>query len=86
MRQVDPIERDIEVALKPRAFIRDGECFSFVNGLEAVASRIEQLVPSDPARACALYETFLAGCTAKANELDDSSGQFGQFASVVSNR
>jgi len=36
MRQVDPIERDIEVALKPRAFIRDGECFSFVNGLDEV--------------------------------------------------
>ena len=27
-----------------------------------------------------LYETFLAGCHAKADELDDSSGSFGQFA------
>ena len=80
---LDPIERDIEVALRPRAFIRDGECLSFVSGLEAVASRIELLIGSDPKRACALYETMLAGCTAKANELDDSGGNFGQFAGDV---
>jgi hypothetical protein len=54
-----------------------------VNGLEAAASRIEQLIESDPKRACYLYQTFLAGCTAKANELDDSSGNFGQFAGDV---
>jgi hypothetical protein len=83
MRQVDPIERDIEAALKPRAFIRDGECFSFVRGLETLAAEIEQLVQSDPGRACGLYEAFLAGCTAKGNELDDSSGYFGQFAGDV---
>lgn len=82
-RKVDPIEREIEVALRPRAFIPDGECFSFVSGLEAVATKIEQLIQSDPWRACALYETFLAGCTAKANELDDSSGNFGQFAGDI---
>ena len=79
-RQVDPIEREIEVALRPRAFIPDGECFSFVSGLEAVATKIEQLIQSDPGRACALHET---GCTAKANELDDSSGNFGQFAGDI---
>ena len=83
MRQVDPIERDIEAALKPRAFISDGECFSFVSGLETVAARIEQFVQSDPGRACELYEAFLAGCTAKADELDDSSGYFGQFAGDI---
>jgi hypothetical protein len=27
-----------------------------------------------------LYEAFLAGCAAKADELDDSSGSLGQFA------
>ena len=81
--QPDPIEREIEFALRPRTFIRDGECFSFVSGLEAVASRIDRLIESDSKRACALYETLLAGCTAKANELDDSSGNFGQFAGNV---
>jgi hypothetical protein len=36
-----------------------------------------------PARAAALYESFLAGCHAKADELDDSSGSFGQFAQTL---
>lgn len=34
---------------------------------------------SAPARAAALYETFLAGCYEKAEELDDSRGNFGMF-------
>jgi hypothetical protein len=51
--------------------------------VEAVAARIEQLAQNDPGHACGLYEAFLAGCTAKANELDDSSGCFGQFAGDI---
>ena len=78
--KADPIEREIERALRPGAFIRDGECFSFVSGLETVAATVDKLITADPARAVALYETFLAGCHAKADELDDSSGSFGQFA------
>jgi hypothetical protein len=62
-RQVDPIERKNEVALKPRGFILDGECFSFVSRLEAVVTKIAQLIPARSlGRACALCETFLAGC------------------------
>ena len=34
---------------------------------------------SAPARAVALYETFLAGSYEKTDELDDSSGNFGMF-------
>ena len=53
-------------------------------GLLAVCGRFDALYPhliaTNPARAIALYEAFLAGCTAKADELDDSSGSFGQFA------
>ena len=78
--KTEPIEREIERALRPGAFIRDGECFSFVSGLEQVAATIDKLIATEPARAVALYETFLAGCHAKADELDDSSGSFGQFA------
>jgi hypothetical protein len=77
---VDPIEREIERALQPGAFIRDGQCFSFVNGLEEIATTVDKLITTDPARAVELHETFLAGCHAKADELDDSSGSFGQFA------
>jgi uncharacterized protein DUF6880 len=81
--KADPIERQIELAFHPGAFIRDGECFSFVSGLEEVAATIDKLIASDPARAAALYESFLAGCHAKADELDDSSGSFGQFAQTL---
>ena len=79
-RKADPIERQIESAFHPEPFIRDGECISFVSRLEDVAATIDTLVASEPARAVALYEAFLAGCHAKAEELDDSSGSFGQFA------
>lgn len=75
--RADPIERQIELALSPGTFIRDHACFSFVSGLEEVAAGIGKL--NDPARAVALHETFLAGCYEKADELDDSSGSFGQF-------
>jgi hypothetical protein len=78
--QPDPIERQIELALSPGAFIGDHACFSFVSDLEEVAARIDTLRKADAARAAGLYETFLAGCHEKAEELDDSSGSFGQFA------
>ncbi|MBI1898477.1 MAG: hypothetical protein HYS04_18375 [Acidobacteria bacterium] len=78
--KADPIEREIERALCPGAFIRDGESFSFVSGLDQVAATIDKLITTEPVRAVALYETFLAGCHAKADELDDSSGSFGRFA------
>jgi len=44
-----------------------------------VAALIAALVRSSPSRAVTLYETFLAGCYEKAEELDDSSGSFGSF-------
>ena len=81
--KADPIERQVELALHPGAFIRDGECFSFVSGLEEVAATIDKFIATDPARAAALYKSFLAGCHAKADELDDSSGSFGQFAQTL---
>jgi len=76
----DPIENEIELALSPGSYIRDRACFSFVSSLVEVAAQIAELQPTDAARAVGLYETFLAGCREKAEELDDSSGSFGQFA------
>ena len=78
--RLDPIEHAIELAPAPGTFIQDGACFSFVSGLEQVSAKIRDLIASNPVRAIALYEAFLAGCAAKADELDDSSGGFGQFA------
>ena len=76
----DPIENEIELALSPGSYIRDRACFSFVSSLVEVAAQIAELQTTDGARAAGLYETFLAGCREKAEELDDSSGSFGQFA------
>ena len=75
----DPLVRQIEQAFQPGVFVHDQMCFSFVRGLEEVAAEIGRLVAADPVRAAALLETFLAGCHEKAEELDDSSGTFGQF-------
>lgn len=59
--RADPIERQIESAFRPGTFIRDGECFSFVSGLEEVTAIIDKLVAAESACAVALYEVFLAG-------------------------
>jgi tetratricopeptide (TPR) repeat protein len=74
-----PLERDIEDALQPGCFINYSVGWSFVEGLDRVEEKIAKLVRSAPARAVALYETFLAGAYEKAEELDDSSGSFGMF-------
>src|SRR5450759_1555794 len=75
----DPFERQMELALNPGVFIPDQACCSFVSELEEVAAILAKLTGTDPVRAAALYETFLAGCYQKAEELHDSSGSFGQF-------
>lgn len=77
--RVDPIEQEIEQALNPGAFIPDRACFSFVSDLGEIATGIAGLIAGDPSRAVALYEAFLAACYLKIEELDDSSGSFGQF-------
>jgi hypothetical protein len=68
------------VALRPREFIHDRACISFVIGLEEVAANIGKVTATEPARFVTIYEAFLARCHAKADEFDDSSGSFGQFA------
>ena len=75
----DPMERQIERALCPGQFIGDRTCFSFVRGLKKIAADIQKLSSAEPARSVKLCEAFLAGCHAKAERLDDSSGNFGMF-------
>jgi hypothetical protein len=76
----DPMDRVIECALQPGRYVGWNEGFAFVSDLRHCESEIAKLQASDPARAVALYETFLAGCDAKAEEVDDSDGEFGTFA------
>ena len=82
-KRLDPVESAIETSLQPGDFIPDRACFSFVSDLEGVAATIAKLLPIEATRAVELYETFLAGCREKAEELDDSSGSFGQFVSEL---
>ncbi|MGH7822519.1 MAG: hypothetical protein ACREQ9_22385 [Candidatus Binatia bacterium] len=67
----DPLEQEIESSLRPGYFIKYGAAWSFVEGLEQVEDKIAKLVRGAPARAVALFETFLAGAYEKAEELDD---------------
>jgi hypothetical protein len=76
----DPMEEMIEKAFQPGRFIHYNEGYSFVSDLRRAAEEIAKLVASEPARAVVLYETFLAGCNAKAEEIDDSDGELGTFA------
>ncbi|HSF15652.1 MAG TPA: hypothetical protein VLK65_08870 [Vicinamibacteria bacterium] len=69
----------MEPALRPGRFVRQGESFAFVKGLERLAGQIDPLVSSEPERAANLYEALLVGCYAKAEEVDDSGGSFGDF-------
>ena len=76
----DPMDSMIESAFQPGRFIGWNEGLPFVSGLSRLEREIAKLVVSDPARAVVLYETFLAACNAKAEEIDDSDGEFGTFA------
>jgi tetratricopeptide (TPR) repeat protein len=76
----DPMDRVIESALQPGRFIGWSQGASFVAGLGEVEREIAALTASSPARAVALYETFIAVCNLKAEEIDDSDGEFGTFA------
>ena len=73
------MEQLTESALAPGRFISYNADFDFVGDLEAAEKQIASLAPTAPESAVSLYETFLAGCYEKAEEIDDSSGSFGQF-------
>lgn len=75
----DPMEGAIEAALQPGRFISYGASHSFVTDLEEVEGEIGKLIGADAGRAASLYETFIAGCYEKAEELDDSGGNLGMF-------
>ena len=74
--QRDALEAAIETALRPGHFIDWRMESTFTSDLHAVTAQIDQLVLSDPERAVRIYESFLAGCYGKAEEIDDD-GYFG---------
>ncbi len=74
------LEQAIEEALAPGAFIGYRDSGGFVDDVGAVRAKIGPLIRKGEAgRAVALLETFIVGCYEKSDEIDDSSGSFGQF-------
>jgi uncharacterized Zn finger protein len=78
-KQTDPLEQAIEAALLPGSFISYNDAWSFVGDVQDVSDDIEKLIKKEPERAARLFETFIAACHEKADEIDDSSGNFGML-------
>jgi hypothetical protein len=83
---VDPVEVAMEAALCPGRFISERASYSFVQELEDTGGRIAEITEFSPERAVGLYETFIAACYEKAEEVDDSSGYFGAFGGSLFSR
>src|SRR6266852_9345239 len=79
-RRREPMERTIEAAFQPGHYIGWNTGYAFVSDLRQAEGEIARLIASDPVRAAALYEAFIAGCNEKAEEVDDSDGELGMFA------
>jgi hypothetical protein len=82
-REAERLEQAIEVAFDPGRYVSDRACFALVGDLEEVATEVARLVPAAPSVAVALYEVFLACWYEKADEIDDSSGSFGEFVTTL---
>ena len=78
-KQTDPLEQAMEAALSPGSFISYNDAWSFVDDVQNVADAIEKIIKKEPERAAHLFEIFIAACHEKADEIDDSSGNFGML-------
>jgi hypothetical protein len=78
-KQIDPLEQAMEAALSPGSFISYNAAWSFVDDVQDVSNDIGKIIENEPERAAHLYETFIAACHEKADEIDDSSGNFGML-------
>jgi tetratricopeptide (TPR) repeat protein len=78
-KHIDQFEKAIEAVLSPGHFISYNTSFSFVDDVQDVADDIGKIIRKEPERAARLYEIFIAACHEKAEEIDDSSGNFGML-------
>lgn len=78
-KSIDPIEKTIEAVLSPGSFISYNAAWSFVDDVQDVSNGIGKIIQKEPERAARLYELFIAACYEKADEIDDSSGNFGMM-------
>ena len=75
-KKIDPFEQAIEAALSPGTFISFAAAPSFVDDVQNVAADLVKIIDREPERAALLFETFIGACHEKAEEIDDSSGNF----------
>lgn len=78
-KEVDPLERAIEEVLCPGTFISYNAAGRFMNEVQRIAEDIEKMIEQEPQRAVHLCELFIAACHEKAEEIDDSNGDFGML-------
>ncbi len=78
-KQADPLAQAIETALSPGRFISYNAARSFLHNVQDAANDIEKIIKKEPQRATHLFETFIAASHEKADEIDDSSGNFGML-------
>jgi uncharacterized Zn finger protein len=79
-KRPDDLEQAIEYALEPGRFVDWRASSNFTGSLDEVRDAIDALVRDGrAARAAELHELFIAACCEKADEVDDSDGEFGMF-------
>ncbi|NOY92977.1 MAG: hypothetical protein GXP55_17475 [Deltaproteobacteria bacterium] len=79
-KRITQLERAMEAALRPGRYIDYRVMADFTHGLEQVAADVKALVRGGHAdEAIALFETFIAACHEKAEEVDDSDADLGIF-------
>jgi tetratricopeptide (TPR) repeat protein len=78
-KHIDPLEQAMEAALSPGNFISYKASWSFVDDVQNVVNDIEKIIKKEPERAAHLFDIFIAACHEKADEIDDSSGNFGML-------
>ncbi len=76
----EKLVRDMEYALNPGSFINYSRSWDFVSELHKIRKRLDSMAEKGNAKEVVkLFEIFLAGSYEKANEIDDSGGNFGVF-------
>ncbi|MGD0487823.1 MAG: DUF6880 family protein [Syntrophorhabdales bacterium] len=82
-KETDQLERAIEAVLAPGRSVSYHAASSFVKDVQTIADRVGSLIKGEPERAARLYETFIAACHEKADEVDDSGGGFGALVQCL---
>ncbi len=68
-KQIDPLEQAIEAALAPGSFISYKAAWLFVDEAQHVTNDVDKIIGREPERAARLFETFIAACHEKAEDI-----------------